>query len=80
LQYIILWTIVRGMITPTIRAVAERRGIENANQLSKALAVSPDLSARLWREDFQRIDLATMDKLCRVLRCKPNDLLKYEPD
>lgn len=68
------------MITPNIKASAEKRGIENANQLTKALGVSPDLGARLWREDFQRIDLGTLDKLCRVLKCKPNDLLKYEAD
>ena len=68
------------MITPNIKQVAERRGIENANQLTKALGVSPDLGARLWRENFQRIDLTTLDKLCRVLRCKPNDLLRYEAE
>lgn len=67
------------MITPTIKAMAGKRGIENANQLTKALSVSPDLGARLWREDFQRIDLTTLDKLCRVLKCKPNDLFRYEP-
>jgi DNA-binding Xre family transcriptional regulator len=66
------------MITPTIKQMAGKRGIENANQLTKALGVSPDLGARLWREDFLRIDLATLDKLCRVLKCKPNDLLRYE--
>ena len=68
------------MITPNVKAMAEKRGIENANQLSKALGVSPDLGARLWREDFLRIDLTTLDRLCRVLRCKPNDLLKYEAE
>lgn len=68
------------MIKPTIQNAAGKRGIQNANQLSKALAVSPDLGARLWREDFQRIDLATMDKLCRVLKCKPSDLFRYEAD
>lgn len=68
------------MITPNVKAMAEKRGIENANQLSKALGVSPDLGARLWREDFLRIDLMTLDRLCRVLRCKPNDLLKYEAE
>jgi DNA-binding Xre family transcriptional regulator len=66
------------MIRPNIKETAGKRGIENANQLTKALDVSPDLGARLWREDFQRIDLTTLDKLCRVLKCKPNDLFKYE--
>jgi DNA-binding Xre family transcriptional regulator len=68
------------MITTNVKAMAVKRGIENANQLSKALGVSPDLGARLWREDFLRIDLTTLDRLCRVLKCKPNDLLKYEAE
>jgi DNA-binding Xre family transcriptional regulator len=25
------------------------------------------------------IALRTLDRLCAVLKCKPNDLLKYEP-
>lgn len=68
------------MIVSLIRQTAEKRGIENAHQLEKALNVSPTLAARLWRGDFDKIGINTLDKLCRVLRCQPNKLLKYDAD
>ncbi len=71
---------VLAMITKHIREVAEKRGIKNAHGLQKALEVSPTAAAKLWKGDFEMIGLVTLDKLCRVLRCKPADLLKYEPD
>ncbi|MDT7542794.1 MAG: Cro/C1-type DNA-binding domain [Acidobacteriota bacterium] len=71
---------VRRMITKHVREVAERRGIKNAHGLQLALEVSPTAAAKLWKGKFEMIGLGTLDKLCRVLRCKPSDLLKYEPD
>ncbi|HKC66291.1 MAG TPA: helix-turn-helix transcriptional regulator, partial [Pyrinomonadaceae bacterium] len=65
------------MITSQIRETAEKRGIKNANQLRVALGVSPTLAARLWRGDFDMIGIATLDKLCRALKCQPEKLLKY---
>jgi DNA-binding Xre family transcriptional regulator len=69
---------VRGMITKHVREVAEKRGIKNAHGLQNALEVSPTAAAKLWKGEFEMIGLGTLDKLCRVLRCKPADLLKYE--
>lgn len=71
---------VRHMITRHIREVAERRGIKNAHGLQLVLEVSPTAAAKLWKGEFEMIGLVTLDKLCRVLRCKPGDLLKYEQD
>lgn len=71
---------VRHMITKHVREVAERRGIKNAHGLQNALEVSPTAAAKLWKGEFEMIGLGTLDKLCRVLRCKPSDLLRYEPD
>jgi DNA-binding Xre family transcriptional regulator len=69
---------VAGMITPNIRTMAERRGLTTAYQLQKALPCSPSVASQLWGGEFKRVDLQTLDRLCTVLRCKPNDLLKYE--
>jgi DNA-binding Xre family transcriptional regulator len=69
---------VRGMITKHVREVAERRGIKNAYGLQLALKVSPTAAAKLWKGEFEMIGLGTLDTLCRVLRCKPSDLLRYE--
>lgn len=67
------------MIAIQIRQVAERRGIKNANQLKDLTGFPPAMAARLWKGDVEKIGISTMDRLCAVLKCKPNDLLKYEP-
>lgn len=68
------------MIVPQIQEMARKRGLENANQLKDALNVSPTLAARLWRGDFEKIGMNTLDKLCSVLRCQVGALLKHQAD
>jgi DNA-binding Xre family transcriptional regulator len=68
------------MITKHIREVAEKRGITTAYQLRKALGVSPTAATKLWSQDFEMIGIGTLDKLCRVLSCQPNQLFKYVRD
>jgi len=67
-------------LTVLIRERAEKRGIKNAHQLGIALGVAPNVSARLWSGEFEKIGMDTLDKLCRVLRCQPDKLLKFVPD
>ena len=62
----------------TIRERAEKRGIENANQLGVALGVAPNVSARLWAGEFEKLGMNTFEKLCEVLSCQPNALFRYE--
>jgi DNA-binding Xre family transcriptional regulator len=66
------------MITVVIRQRAEARGIKTAYQLMKALNVSPSLAARWWRGDLKMIGIDTLNLLCEVLECLPNELLRYE--
>jgi putative transcriptional regulator len=68
------------MVTPSIKEMAQRRGITTAYQLQKALNVSPSLAAKWFNNDLKMIGLDTLNRLCAVLNCKPNDLLKYQPD
>ncbi len=68
------------MIRVTIRERAEERGIATAYQLQKAMEISPTIAARLWRGDFDKIGIGTLDRLCRVLRCQPDKLLHYVAD
>jgi DNA-binding Xre family transcriptional regulator len=68
------------MISVHISETARQRGITTAYQLQKALDISPTVAARLWKGEFDMIGLVTLDKLCRVLRCQPSKLLRYEPD
>lgn len=71
---------MQTMITTRIKEIAEKRGITNAYQLQKATELPPSMAARLFRDEVDMIALRTLDRLCATLKCKPNDLLKYEPD
>lgn len=68
------------MITVTIKEQAEKRGITTAYQLQKAAGVQPTVAARWFRNDLKMIGMDSLDRLCAILKCKPNDLLRYEPD
>lgn len=71
---------LRCMIEVKIREVAEARGITTAYQLQKALEVAPSVAARLWRGEISKIGLDTLDNLCRVLKSRPDKLLRYTPE
>jgi DNA-binding Xre family transcriptional regulator len=77
LRNIFLCATVPIMIVVTIRERAEKCGIENAYQLQKALEISPTIAARLWRGNFDKVGIVTLDRLCRVLKCQPDKLLRY---
>jgi DNA-binding Xre family transcriptional regulator len=68
------------MIVVTIKDRAAKCGITTAYQLQKAMSVSPTIAARLWRGDFEKIGVGTIDSLCKVLRCQPDKLFRYVPD
>lgn len=66
-------------LTVTIKERAQKRGIENANQLGVALGVAPNVSARLWNGEFEKLGMNTFERLCEVLACQPNGLFRFEP-
>ncbi|MDT7543599.1 MAG: Cro/C1-type DNA-binding domain [Acidobacteriota bacterium] len=76
----ICYATLRGMIEVKIREIAEARGITTAYQLQKALDVAPSVAARLWRGEITKIGLDTLDNLCRVLKSRPDKVLKYTPE
>jgi DNA-binding Xre family transcriptional regulator len=66
------------MIRAKIREVAEAKGVPNAYQLGVLIGVAPNVSARLWKDDFAQIGRITLEKLCSMLDCQVGDLLVYE--
>jgi len=68
------------MIRSLIREKAGSKGVKNANQLGVLIKVTPNVSARLWKDDFGQIGKITLNKLCSALECNVGDLLIYEPD
>ena len=67
------------MIRARIREIAEANGIPNAYQLGIRVGVAPNVSSRLWKDDFTQIGKVTLDKLCAAMNCQVGDLLVYEP-
>jgi DNA-binding Xre family transcriptional regulator len=68
------------MIKVRIKEVAESRGITTAYQLQKATGVYPSMALKWFKNDLKAVDLKTLNLLCRVLKCQPEDLLEYTPD
>ena len=68
------------MIEISIRERAEKQGLKTAYQLQKLLNIPPSQANRLWKHDFTRIDVSTLDRLCRILKCQPNQLFKHVAD
>lgn len=66
------------VIRSKIKEIAESKGITNAYQLGVLIGVTPNVSARLWKDDFSQIGKVTLDKLCSGLNCNVGDLLIFE--
>jgi DNA-binding Xre family transcriptional regulator len=77
---VISCAMMRRMIKVAIKEMAERRGITSSYQLMKALNVPPSQAVKWFNNDLESISMRTLDRLCQALRCKPSDLLRYEPD
>ena len=71
---------IKRMVKVAIREVAEKRGVTSSYQLMKLMNVPPAQAAKWFKNDMESISIRTLDKLCRSLKCKPSDLLRYTPD
>jgi DNA-binding Xre family transcriptional regulator len=71
---------IKRMVKAAIKEMAERRGGASSYQLMKAHNIPPSRAAKWFNNDLESISIQTLDKPCSALRCKPNDLLRYEPD
>lgn len=71
---------ILAMIRSQLRVVASKFGIRNAYQLQEFTGFSPSMSYSLWRDDWKRADLKTLNTLCNLFKCTPNDLLEYKAD
>lgn len=69
-----------NVVTVKIKEMAQKRGMMTAYQLQKATGAQPNLAAKWYRNDLKSIGIETLNLLCNVLKCKPSDLLEFEPD
>ena len=68
------------MIKNRIKEAAISRGIRTAYQLEKLLGCGSSAAYRIFAGDWTRVDLKTLDELCKALQCTPNDILEYTPE
>ena len=60
-----------------IAEVAGKHGFKSAYALQKALDCSPTMASRLWKGNFKQIGIETIESLCELFQCSPNDFLEY---
>jgi excisionase family DNA binding protein len=65
------------MMKIKIAETAEKHGVKSAYGLQKALNISPTIAARLWKGEFDKIGINTLEKLCEHFQCQPNEFLEY---
>ncbi len=64
------------VIVVNLDVMMARRKI-GLSELSARVGISPANLSILKNEKGRAIRLSTLNKLCRVLRCQPGDLLEY---
>lgn len=47
----------------------------NINQFAKAIEVSRAAAEKIYDGETTRIDFDTLERVCRVLECTPNDII-----
>lgn len=68
------------MIKVKIREVAKQYNITNAYQLQKLTGFLPSKAANLWKGEWELAHLETLNTLCNLFGCMPNDILEFTPD
>jgi putative transcriptional regulator len=63
-----------------VKVMMEKRGFASQLALAEASGIDPSRIGPLVRGTVRRIDIGTLEKLCRALECQPGDLLRYQPD
>jgi DNA-binding Xre family transcriptional regulator len=68
------------MIKTHVQEIAKKRGITTAYQLQKALDISPSVAAKIYSDEFEMISRKSLDRLCKVLKTTPAELVTYAED
>lgn len=69
-----------AMIVLNIKALCKARGIKNAHAALCKAGISPHVATAYLKGKKPQFVTAHIELLCRLLRCTPNDLFKWQPD
>jgi DNA-binding Xre family transcriptional regulator len=67
------------MIRFTVKEVAEKEGIENANQLAEITGLPYETCRTIWNDTALLVHKRTLGRLCAVLRVRPSQLIEWIP-
>jgi DNA-binding Xre family transcriptional regulator len=65
------------MIKIKIGELAGKHGLKTAYALQKALDIPPTMASRLYKGEFDKIGIGTIEKLCAYFGCQPDAFLEY---
>ncbi len=65
------------MIKIKIAELAGKHGLKTAYALQKALDIPPTMASRLYKGEFDKIGIGTIEKLCAYFGCQPDAFLEY---
>jgi len=65
------------MINFKVYAVMADRGFHTRKALAEASGISENNLGKIVKGEVARIDVRSLDGLCRALDCQPGDLLEY---
>lgn len=68
------------MLYYNLDKIFKARGIEKRFNFLVQQGFTGTLAAKVNRNKALRLDLSTVERLCKALRCTPNDLLEWVPD
>ncbi|MCM1338664.1 MAG: helix-turn-helix transcriptional regulator [Muribaculaceae bacterium] len=60
------------------KLLGERR--LDRRDIVKMTGLNNHIVLNIYKGEYKRIDVATLDKLCSALECDTNDIFKYIPD
>ena len=49
-------------------------------EVSRKTGLTTSTIANLYNDKVKRLDFDTLEKLCKLFNCQPNDLFEYIPD
>lgn len=68
------------MIVIDIQQAAKKAGVTTAYQFQKISGFAPAMASRIFKSEWTRIDVSTLNTICNALDCTPNDILSFTRD
>ena len=67
------------MIIVNLDVMMAKRKI-SSNELAEKIGITPANLSILKTNKGKAIRFTTLDKICKILKCKPGDILEYEEE